>query len=60
MTDLVDLSMPVGACWLTGGHSSGERAKARLRWLHDRIRVPRACELAGSQYEEAPRIVDRA
>ena len=51
---------PVVAGWFTSGRCSRERAKAQLRWMHDRIRVPRARELAGPLYEEALRIVDRA
>jgi len=60
MSRLVGLAMPVHAGSFTSGRCSRERAKAQLGWMHDRIRVPRARELAGPLYEEALRIVDRA
>jgi len=48
------------ACWHTSGRCSRDRAKAQARWMLERIRVPRARELAGPLYEEALAVVDRA
>ena len=56
----LEVIQPVVAGWFTSGRCSRERAKAKLRWMNDRIRIPRARELAGPLYEEALRIVDRA
>jgi hypothetical protein len=48
------------ASWYTSGRCSRERAKAQARWMFERIRVPRARELARPLYEEAIAVVDRA
>jgi hypothetical protein len=48
------------AGWFTSGSCSRERAKEQHRWMVERIRVPRARELAGPLYEEALAVVDRA
>jgi hypothetical protein len=48
------------AAWLTSGRCSRERAQDQLWWMAERIRVPRAQELAGPLYEEAAAVVDRA
>ena len=46
--------------WFTSGRCGPERSKAQLRWMLERIRVPRARELAQPLYEEAVAVVDRA
>ena len=46
--------------WYTSGRAGKERAKAQARWMFERIRVPRARELARPLYEEAIAAVDRA
>jgi hypothetical protein len=48
------------AGWFTSGRCSRERAKEQHRWMIERIRVPRARELARPLYEEARAVVDRA
>ncbi len=46
--------------WYTSGRCGRDRAKAQARWMLERIRVPRARELAEPLYEEAIAAVDRA
>jgi hypothetical protein len=48
------------AAWFTSGRCTRERAQDQLRWMAERIRIPRAQELAGPLYEEAAAVVDRA
>jgi HD domain len=54
----VNPSVLVG--WYAKGRCSRERAKAQARWMFERIRLPRARELAEPLYEEAIATVDRA
>ena len=56
----LEVNPPVVAGWYTSGRCSRERSKAQLRWMLERIRVPRARELAQPLYEEALGVVDRA
>jgi len=46
--------------WYTSGRCGRERAKAQARWMLERIKVPRARELAEPLYEEAIAAVERA
>jgi hypothetical protein len=48
------------AGWYTNGRASRERAKAQARWMFERIRLPRARELAEPLCKEAIAAVDRA
>jgi hypothetical protein len=56
----LEVNGPVLARWYKSGRASRERAKAQARWMLERIRVPRARELAEPLYEEAVAVVDRA
>jgi hypothetical protein len=56
----LEVNAPVMARWFTSGRCSRERSKDQLRWMLERIRVPRARELAQPLYEEALAVVDRA
>jgi hypothetical protein len=56
----LEVNGPLVAGWFTSGRCTRERAKDQLRWIHDRIRVARARELARPLYEEALQLVDRA
>lgn len=48
------------ASWYRSGRCRKERAKAQHRWMLERIKVPRAQELARPLYEEAIAVVERA
>jgi Domain of unknown function (DUF4202) len=48
------------ASWYTSGRCNRERARAQVRWMFERIRLPRARELARPLYEEAIAVVDGA
>jgi len=56
----LEVNAPVVVRWFTSGRCGPERSKAQLRWMLERIRVPRAQELAQPLYEEAVAVVDRA
>ena len=56
----LEVNAPVVVRWFTSGRCDRERSKAQLRWMLERIRVPRARELAQPLYEEAVAVVDRA
>ena len=56
----LEVNPPVLAGWYTSGRCSRERAKAQARWMFERIRLPRAQELAEPLYEEAIATVERA
>ena len=56
----LEVNAPVMVRWFTSGRCDRERSKAQLRWMLERIRVPRARELAQPLYEEAVAVVDRA
>lgn len=56
----LEVNAPVMVRWFTSGRCGRERSKAQLRWMLERIRVPRARELAEPLYEEAVAVVDRA
>ena len=43
----------VTAGWVEQGRCSAAKADEKLRYMRDRIRIPRACELAGPLYEQA-------
>jgi len=48
------------AGWYTSGRCSRERAKSQHRWMFERIKLPRARDLARPLYEEAIAFVERA
>ena len=56
----LEVNAPVVVRWFTTGRCGRDRSKAQLRWILERIRVPRARELAQPLYEEAVAVVDRA
>ena len=56
----LEVNAPVMVRWFTSGRCDRERSKAQLRWMLERIRVPRARELGQPLYEEAVAVVDRA
>jgi hypothetical protein len=56
----LEVNPVVLARWYTSGRAGKPRAKAQAQWMYERIRVPRAQELAGPLYEEATAVVDRA
>jgi hypothetical protein len=56
----LEVNASVVVRWFTSGRCGPERSKAQLRWMLERIRVPRARELAQPLYEEAVAVVDRA
>ena len=56
----LEVNPPVVVRWFTSGRCDRDRSKAQLRWMFERIRVPRARELAEPLYEEAVAFVDRA
>jgi hypothetical protein len=56
----LEVNAPVVVHWITSGRCGPDRSKAQLRWMLERIRVPRARELAQPLYEEAVAVVDRA
>ena len=56
----LEVNAPVVVRWFTSGRCGRERSQAQLRWMLERIRVPRARELAQPLYEEAVAVVDRA
>ena len=53
----LETNQGVVAGWYTSGRCSRERAKDQHRWMFERIRVPRARELARPLYEEAVAVV---
>jgi len=48
------------AGWFASGRCSRERARSQHRWMFERIKLPRARDLARPLYEEAIAVVDRA
>lgn len=56
----LEVNPPVVVGWHTSGRCDRERSRAQLRWMFERIRVPRARDLAQPLYEEALAVVDRA
>jgi hypothetical protein len=56
----LEVNPKVLAGWYTSGRAGKDRAKAQARWMFERIRVGRACELARPLFEEAIAVVDRA
>jgi hypothetical protein len=56
----LEVNATLVARWYAEGRCSRERAKEQLEYMFDRIRVPRARELAGPLREEALAVVDRA
>ncbi len=51
---------PVSAAWVRDGVCSADKAKEKLAWMYERIRVARARELARAHYEAALAAVDEA
>src|SRR4051794_26298209 len=56
----LEVNAPVMVHWFTSGRCGRDRSKAQLRWMLERIRVPKARALAEPLYEEALAVVDRA
>ena len=56
----LEVNPPVVVGWYANGRCDRERSKAQIRWMFERIRVPRARELARPLYEEALAVVGRA
>jgi len=56
----LEVNAALVAGWCTSGRCSRERALEQLRWMFERIRVPRARTLARPLYEEALAVVERA
>jgi hypothetical protein len=50
----------IAAGWVRDGVCSADKAKEKHAWMYDRIRLPRARELARPHYEAALAAVDRA
>jgi hypothetical protein len=48
------------AGWVRDGECSAEQARAKLRWMRDRVRIDRATDLAEPLYRNALALVDAA
>ena len=49
----LEVQAPMFVGWVRGGQISADEAERKFRWMHERIRVPRALELSAPMFDDA-------